>query len=58
MATLNYLAAPFVVLSLEKSIVYWSRLYFAPHIVAAVLLLILSTRKAPKTDANSAKKDK
>jgi len=47
LVSLNYLAAPFVVLSLEKSIAYWTRLYFLPHIVATVLLLFLSSLKTP-----------
>jgi len=54
--SLNYLAVPFVVLSLEKSFQYWSRLYFIPHIVAIALLIFLRSRKPPKTE-DSAKKD-
>lgn len=54
LCSLNYLAAPFVVLSLEKSFRYWSHLYFLPHIIAATLLLIMTNIKAPKSDADKA----
>jgi hypothetical protein len=39
LCSLNYLATPFLVLSLEKAHVYWSYWYYAPHFIALALYL-------------------
>jgi hypothetical protein len=50
-ASLNYCAVPFMVLSFERAIVYWVYWRFLPHFISAALFLLVPiVLKAPKRE--------
>lgn len=56
---LNYMAMPFIIVALEKSLYVWGSVYYIPHILLAVIIVSdkLFGKKEKKADKDGAKKE-
>jgi lysophospholipid acyltransferase len=54
---LNYMAMPFIIVALEKSLYVWGSVYYIPHVLLAIIIIfgkLFPTKKEKKGEAAAA----